>query len=191
MQQTLNCPSCGSPVTENQQFCGICGTQLLQSDQQPEVVQPVQTIPQETTTVPIADTRSTVIEDISQTPPNTQYAASNPVVETAPPAERSTATVGRPRKTGLLRLAGVVFQIIGWIVLVLGCLASIAAAVLAIMGWQFESLIPGMSIVSTNMVINMAIGGLILSILYGIGILAFSEICFILVDINKAVRQPK
>ena len=193
MQQTLNCPSCGSPITENQQFCGICGTQLLQPAQQPEIVQPVQTAPQEATdTIPITDSRSTVIEDISQTTPTA----------TAPPAEKNTAAAanssaavwgvtGSPRKTGLLRVAGVLFQVIGWIVLVLGCLASIAMAVFAIMGGQFISLIPGMANVAGNMAINIAIGGFILSIIYGLGILAFSEICFILIDINKVVRLPR
>ena len=204
MQQTLNCPSCGSPINESQQFCGICGTQLLQSVQQPEVVPPVETAPQETTTtIPITDSRSTVIEDISQTTPAAQYAAaSTPSAETAPPSEKTTAAaggtsaavwsaVGPPRRTGLLRLAGVVFQVVGWIVLVVGCLASIAMAVFAIMGGQFISLIPGMANIAGNMAINIAIGGLIMSIIYGLGILAFSEICFILTDISKVVRLPK
>lgn len=204
MQQTLNCPSCGSPITDNQQFCGICGTQLLHVVQQPEIMQPVQIVPEETASaIPVADTRSTAIEDIPQTTPDTLYAtASAPMAETTQPVETSKpatgsastvgwSEIGPPRKTGILRVAGVIFQVIGWIVLVVGSLASIAMAVFAIMGGQFISLIPGMGDLAGNMAINIAIGGLILSILYGFGLLAFSEICFTLIDINKVVRLPK
>ena len=38
MQQTQTCPSCGSTITESQQFCGICGTQLTQTVPQAEMV---------------------------------------------------------------------------------------------------------------------------------------------------------
>ena len=203
MQQTLSCPSCGSPITDTQQFCGICGTQLLQPVQQSEIVQPVQTVPPETTTVPVTDTSSAVIEDVSRTVPDTQYqTAGAPVVETTQstertaPATRGTSAtvwseVGPPRKTGILRVAGVLFQVIGWIVLVLGCLAFIAMAVFAFLGGQLVSLIPGVGNLAGNEAITIALIGLVMSIIYGFALLAFSEMCFILIDINKAVRLPK
>ncbi len=186
MQQTITCPSCGSPISESQQFCGICGTQLTQTIPQAEVAQPVQTAPEPTVTIPVSQAQSTVIEDISQTPP--------PMAEPARSDARNTAVwsaAGPPRRAGLLRVAGVIFQVIGWIVLVIGCVASIAMAVFAVMGGQFISLIPGMGNLVGNTAITVAAIGLILSIVYGFGLLAFSEMCFILVDINKAVRYPK
>lgn len=192
MQQSLTCPSCGSPISESQQFCGICGTQLTQTVPQAEMVQPVETAPEPTVTIPVSESRSTVIEDISQTAPDVHYAtATAPASEIVQPNARNRAAAGRPRRSGLLRVSGVIFQVIGWIVLVVGSILSIAMGVLAIMGVQFVSLIPGMGNLIGNTAITVAAVGLILSLLYGFGLLAFSEMCFTLIDINKAIRSPK
>jgi hypothetical protein len=196
MQQTLNCPSCGSPITDSQQFCGICGTQLLHVVQEPEIMQPVQTVPDETTSAP-------VVGDISQTTPDTQYvAASAPMAGTAPPVEnRKPATrdtsssgwseVGSPRKTGILRVAGVILLVIGWIVLIVGSLASIAMAVFAFMGGQLVSLIPGIGNLGGNEAITVGVIGLVLSLVFGFGLIALSEISFTVIDTNKAVRLSR
>jgi hypothetical protein len=181
MQQTTNCPSCGSPLAPNQKFCGVCGLNLAGIMQQKATacstcgssIAPGQQF---------CGVCGTKLPIMSQQPPLAQPAqAGTTIVRGAPAAQ----AVARPRKHGILRTAAVIFQIFGWIVLVFGILVSIGVAVWAGMGGAFQSLMPGMETVGGVAAIGMAIGGIIASLLYGYGFLAFAEICYAIIEIQK------
>lgn len=171
-QKAAACPTCGSQIAPGQQFCGVCGTNLASmSQQQPPMAQPAlagTTMPRGAPTV------------VAGAPPTTPSAP--------PPAKPVTA---QPRKHRILSVAGVIFQIVGWIVLVFGILASIAMAVFAGIGGSFMSAIPGMGTIGGIAAIGVAIGGIIASLICGFGYLAFAEICYTLIDIEKDLARLK
>ena len=179
MQQTINCPSCGSPLAPNQKFCGVCGLNLAGV-----VQQKANTCP--TCNSPIAPGQQfcgvcgAKMPMMSQQPP-VQAGAISAVA--GAPAPKPVAA--RSRRYGILSTAAVIFQIFGWIVLVFGILVSIGVAVWAGMGGAFQSLMPGMETVSGVAAIGMAVGGIIASLLYGFGFLAFAEICYAIIEIQK------
>jgi hypothetical protein len=112
-----------------------------------------------------------------------------PVPETQPgapvkPAVKETATSGR---YGALRAVATVYRIIGWVLMIGGSLFSIALAVLALSGTgalaDFIPLSAGMGTV------GIAIAGLIVSILSGLFLVAFADVCYVLIDIEKNTRS--
>jgi hypothetical protein len=115
---------------------------------------------------------------IPQPSPETQPAA--PVR----PAVRETSPAG---KYGALRAVATVYRIIGWVVIIGGSLFSIALAVLALTGTgalaDFIPLSAGMGTV------GIAIAGLITSILTGLFLVAFADVCLVLIDIEKNTRS--
>ncbi len=241
MQQTTHCPNCNSPVSEGQQFCGVCGTRLpeiqepqvlvcpgcgvqITAEQQfcgmcgtklsgpsPEAAAKVAPIPTEASSVYVSPATPVEVapRPAAVVPPPVQEAVIPPEPEPAPPPASiiSAAAAGQtqnsaPVKTeahtpaaawttpssggySMLRITAVVFQIFGWIVLIGGCLASIALGVLAGMGWTVSSLFTGQDIVG-GMAVGIAVGGFILSLLYGLGMLAFAKICEAVVDFRSS-----
>lgn len=84
----------------------------------------------------------------------------------------------------MLRIAAIIFQIFGWIVLVGGCLASIALGVLAGIGWTISSIFTG-EVIQGTMALITAVAGFVLSLLYGFGMLAFARICEAVIEFRQ------
>ena len=101
-----------------------------------------------------------------------------------------------PQKYVLLRAAAIIFKIIGWVVLGGGILGSLAVAVLAAQGAMPELinlLDRGMEIVGVTGVGGaglavMVFGGIIGSLLCGLGSLAFAELCSAVMAIEENTR---
>ena len=72
-----------------------------------------------------------------------------------------------------------------------GILSSIAMAIFAGIGGSFVSTIPGMGPLGGITAIVMATCGIIASLLFGLGFLAFAEICYAVTDIEKSIAQLK
>jgi len=102
----------------------------------------------------------------------------------AKPAVKETVPSG---KYGALRAVATVYRIIGWVVMIGGSLFSIALAVLALGGTgaltDFMPLSAGLGTV------GIAVVGLIASILSGLFLVAFADLCYLLIDIEKNTRQ--
>jgi uncharacterized integral membrane protein len=110
-----------------------------------------------------------------------------PVAEPQPaapakPAVKETVPSG---KYGALRAVATVYRIIGWVVMVGGSLFSIALAVLALGGTLPIPLSAGLGTV------GIAVAGLIGSILSGLFLVAFADICYVLIDIEKNIRSKQ
>jgi predicted nucleic acid-binding Zn ribbon protein len=204
MQQTVNCPSCGSPITVGQKFCGVCGLNLAGMTQQKPTACP-------TCGTPISPGQQfcgvcgTNLASISQQQP--QMAQQAPAATTIPrstppmaPATGATTTsdsitsakkaLKQPRKHGILSTAAAIFQILGWIVLVFGIICSLFIAIWPALGGGVQSLIPGVTFDTITLMV-MAVAGIIASLLYGFGMLAFAEICYAIIDIEKRLAEPK
>ena len=212
--QEAVCPGCGSPITGGQGFCGICGTKLVEAEIDQTQAQPATDIVPEKSEVPpveiknpplitqvppaSAQERATISggAQTAVTPPSTGNQA--PAMYEGQPAEQEMAFASRSepmmnnvepsrRKYGILRVAAVIFQIFGWIILVGGILASIAMAVFASIGGSFISMFGGQSLAGMT-AIGIAIGGVVFSVLCGFALLAFAGICNAVVDILRAIR---
>jgi hypothetical protein len=87
----------------------------------------------------------------------------------------------------MLRAVATVYRIIGWVVMVGGSLFAIALAVMAFGATgtltDFLPLTGGLGTVA------IAIIGLIASILTGLFLVAFADVCNLLIDIEKNTRQ--
>jgi hypothetical protein len=111
-----------------------------------------------------------------------------PVTEPQPaapakPAVKATVPSG---KYGALRAVATVYRIIGWVVTIGGSLFSIALAVLAFGGTgALTDLIPLSAGLGTAGTVGMAVAGLIASILSGLFLVAFADVCYVLIDIEK------
>lgn len=198
MQQTVTCPSCGSPIIENQKFCGVCGLNLAGMMAPKANACPTcgSALAPGHQFCGVCGAKLAVISQ--QPPPMTQPDTTMskgpamaggvlPVtVGAAPAAKKSTAP-----KRGILSTAAIVFQILGWIILIGGILTSIGIAVFAGMGGAIMSALPGMGTMEGVTVIIMAIIGIIVSLLYGLSFLAFAEICYAIRDIEKNIAQLK
>jgi hypothetical protein len=103
-----------------------------------------------------------------------------------PGTPSATNQVSKPQRRGILSAAAVIFQIFGWIILVFGILSSIALAVFASIGGSFMSTI-GLGAFGGVAAIGAAIGGIVASLLYGFGFLAFAEICYAIRNIEKSI----
>jgi hypothetical protein len=91
----------------------------------------------------------------------------------------------------MLNFATIVFRIIGWIILIGGCLGSIAVIVFAIIGGGFQTLIPGLDTLIGETAIYAGIGGFIISFVYGLAFIAFAELCRTVVRIAGQVSNRK
>jgi predicted nucleic acid-binding Zn ribbon protein len=202
------CTGCGSPIAAGQSFCGVCGTKLPESEskQAEAVVSPatsetspvdIQTAPLITQVPPAAAKESAITDETGQSTMIPPSAASEPPTPyESQPIEPGPYYAGRGdqmmnraepsgRKYTILRIAAVIFQIFGWIVLVGGIAASIAMAVFAGIGGSFESIIGGQALIGWA-AIGAAIGGIIVSLVYGFGLLAFAGICNAIIDIARS-----
>ncbi len=110
-------------------------------------------------------------------------AETQPVV----PVKPATKTIATPVKYSTLRAVATVYRIIGWVVMVGGSLFAIALAVMAFGATgtltDFLPLSAGLGTVA------IAIIGLIASILTGLFLVAFADVCNLLIDIEKNTRQ--
>jgi hypothetical protein len=89
-------------------------------------------------------------------------------------------------KYGALRAVATVYRIIGWVVMVGGSLFSIALAVLALGSTgALTDIIPLSAGMGT---VVIAVAGLIGSILSGLFLVAFADVCYVLIDIEKNTR---
>ena len=194
MKQFVSCPNCGSQITADQQFCGICGAKLTAATIETAgscpscgaFLNPGQTICADCgaklyeVNPAIASTPQQVMADIPVPAP---VSTSQIADQTAKKANINFKT--SIRKYGTLSLAAIVFQIIGWIVLVLGSLASFVMIIFVLMGGGFQLMIPdGASIVGTGAII-LAIICLFASLLYGLIFLAFAELFYAVVEIAR------
>ena len=114
-----------------------------------------------------------------------------PVREPQPaPAAKPEAREAVPRgKYGALRAVATVYRIIGWVVMIGGSLFSIALAVIAFGGTgAFTDFIPLSAGLGT---VGIAVVGLIVSILSGLFLVAFADLCYVLIDIEKNTRSKE
>jgi len=191
MQQTVKCPSCGSPINESQKFCGVCGLNLEGIVQKQANVCPTCGLPISPGQQFCGSCGTKLAVVAQQPPPTTQTAPAQPISQNAPataqaaPSTVATKQATTTRRRGILNAAAIVFQIFGWIILVFGILASIAMAVFAVMGGTLMSAVPGMATLGGFTAIGIAVGGIVISLLYGLGFLAFAEICYAVMDLRK------
>jgi len=204
-QQLTVCLGCGTPITGEQQFCGICGAKLSDVSQQAQVSQvpfsgeaTVQVAPQTFEAAsPPAENASASIIGLPPSPPAAPVPSESvfSTTGTALPAfempPSGSGIIVSPRKNGILTATAIIFQIFGWIILVGGCLGSIAMGVFAGIGGSFISIIPGFDTIAGMTAIIWAIGGIIVSLLYGFGFLAFAEFCYVVIDLGKNVWRGK
>ncbi len=106
-----------------------------------------------------------------------------------PGAPAATREAVPGQKYAALRAVATVYKIIGWVVMVGGSLFSIALAVIAAQGAeelsQFIPLDVGIGAV------GIAIVGIIGSVLYGLFLLAFADLCYVLMDIEQNTRAEE
>jgi hypothetical protein len=195
MQQMVNCPSCASPITVGQKFCGVCGFNLANLAQQKAIVCV-------TCGSPFAPGQQfcgvcgTNLASISQQQPQMSQPQAATNMRTAPPmaagmvqqsAQAATAKkeARRSGRYGLLMTAATIFQIFGWIVLVFGIVFSVFFGMWPLLGGEVKSLIPGLTF-DTVTVIGFAFCGIIASLIYGFGMLAFAEICYSTIEFRKS-----
>ncbi len=208
MQQTSICPSCGSPIVSSQKFCGVCGLNLAGMAQQKTPTCPTcgtQVVPGQQfcgtcgtnlaslspQQAPMAQAVPTAAATPRGAPTMVAGAPTVPATAPAAPAAAAKPVMARPRKHRILTIAAVIFQIVGWIVLVFGILVSLFVGVWTGLGGGIQSLIPGMGTLGGTAAIGMAIGGIIASLICGFGYLAFAEICYTLIDIDKDLTRLK
>jgi hypothetical protein len=89
-------------------------------------------------------------------------------------------------KFGALRAVATVYRIIGWVVMIGGSLFSIALGIMSVgaTGALTDFLPAGLGTVA------IAIVALIASILAGLFLVAFADVCYVLIDIEQNTR-PK
>ncbi|MGA7678391.1 MAG: hypothetical protein WCA51_08505 [Dehalococcoidia bacterium] len=110
--------------------------------------------------------------------------------EPAPAAAAPTAREAVPaRKYGALRAVATVYRIIGWVVMVGGTLFSIALAVIAVQGaGEFSKFIPWGVGMGTA---GIAAAGVVVSILFGLFLVAFADLCYVLIAIESNTRSKE
>ncbi|MBM3118848.1 MAG: zinc ribbon domain-containing protein [Chloroflexi bacterium] len=107
----------------------------------------------------------------------------------APGAPTATREAVPGQKYAALRAVATIYKIIGWVVMVGGSLFSIALAVIAAQGTEgFSEFIPWASGVG---MVGIAIVGVIVSVLYGLFLLAFADLCYVLMDIERNTRAKE
>lgn len=94
------------------------------------------------------------------------------------------------RKYRALRAVAIIYGIIGWVICVGGSLLSIAAAVMAAQGVTFlEGLVPEIGGTVGVGAAVVAVGGVVVSVLVGLFLLAFAELCNVAIDIEQNTRS--
>jgi hypothetical protein len=202
MQQMVNCPSCSSPITVGQKFCGVCGLNLASLPQQKPNACPTCGSPFSPGQV-FCGTCGTNLAGISQPQPQMTQQAQGTNFRGAPSMAGAGVTqttsaaaipakkeVKQPRRNGVLVTAATIFQIFGWIVLVFGIISSVFFGIWPLLGGEVKSLIPGITFDAIT-IIGMAFCGIIASLLYGFGMLAFAEICYAAADFRKSLTETK
>jgi hypothetical protein len=162
MQKVVSCINCGAPNSSDQQFCTTCGARLAGAEPQPAV-------PQHTT-------------------------LANKVIPNATTAQLKPEAVSQNFQ--LLRIAAPVFRIVGWVVLAGGVIGSLLMTLLISQGalTQLASLlgnaarILGLSGVSAAVPLMVIAIGVTCSLLLGLGMLAFSELCNAVGDMEERSR---
>jgi hypothetical protein len=115
------------------------------------------------------------------TPPPAQD--TQPVAPPAPEVIKTTTSL----KFGALRAVATVYRIIGWVVMIGGSLFSIA---LAIMSFGATGALTDFLPLSAGLgTVTIAIVALIASILVGLFLVAFADVCNVLIDIEKNTRS--
>lgn len=90
-------------------------------------------------------------------------------------------------KFGALRAVATVYRIIGWVVMIGGSLFSIALAIMSVgASGALTDFLP----VTGLGTVAIAIVALIASILAGLFLVAFADVCYVLIDIEQNTR-PK
>ena len=79
-------------------------------------------------------------------------------------------------KYGFLRIAAPIFRVIGWIVLVLGIIVSI------VLSFFLGTELPAFGVI-------YAILGIVFSVLVWASLLAFTEILYLLIDLEQNTRE--
>lgn len=110
--------------------------------------------------------------------------ATQPAAAAAAPME-----IPPPRKYGVLRIVSSVYRIIGWVVMVGGTLFSVGLVIIAAQGdGVLQDFIPLSSAVG---LVGIAVAGAVASILYGLFMLAFADLCSLLLDIEQNTRRTE
>jgi hypothetical protein len=115
----------------------------------------------------------------------TEQPVTSPVTS---PQQAAGPKQARPTvKYTALRAVATVYRIIGWVVVVGGSLFSIALGVMALTATgTLADLFPLGAGPGT---VGIAIAGLIISILSGLFLVAFADVCSVLIDIEKNTGQ--
>ncbi|HJX03111.1 MAG TPA: zinc ribbon domain-containing protein, partial [Dehalococcoidia bacterium] len=153
MQQNSGCPGCGSPIKAEQVFCGVCGTKLMQEGSSGAypcpgcgaAMNPGQSVCSNcgAGTQAAAGTQPDASYPVSKPQvapgwqPSQQHTGVRYVSAVQPPPPEAPPMQMKPVKRpglGLLESGGALFAVLGWVVLVLGGLGSIAMIVLSALG---------------------------------------------------------
>lgn len=185
MQQMVTCASCGTQCAAGQRFCTTCGSKLSEvvppqqtwQPQQPEQAWPPQ-------------------QQVAQPQEQTWGAQPAPSVPTPPSAEKRAAP---RRKYVILSAAVIIFKIIGWVVLIGGILGSIAVGLLASRGGMpgLVSLLDnGMAVVGVSGIAGVGLAvivlvGIVGSLLWGLGMLAFAELASAVMTVDDTVKAQR
>jgi RNA polymerase subunit RPABC4/transcription elongation factor Spt4 len=169
---TATCPGCGAVINPEQRYCGVCGTQLIGEAAQPQA-KPAEPAPAAVPQTKTVETEKATEEDKS--------------TKVRPTPQQKTTVEGY----GMLNFTTIVFRIVGWIILIGGCLVSIAIIVFAIIGGGFQTLIPGLDTLIGDTAIAVGIGGFIFSFVYGLAFIAFAELCRAVIRIVNQISNRK
>ena len=101
----------------------------------------------------------------------------------APSASPTAREVVPSRKYGPLRAVATIYKIIGWVVMGGGTIFSIALAVIGAQGvGEFSQFIPW----NTGFgMVGIVVVGVVVSILGGLFLVAFADLCYVLMDVER------
>ena len=93
------------------------------------------------------------------------------------------------RGYGALKAVATVYRIVGWVVMLGGTIFSVALAVIAAQG--MEELVAFIPVGAGLGVVGIAIVGVVVSILLGLFLIAFADLCCVLIDIEGNTRSEE
>lgn len=132
---------------------------------------------------PFCTTCGTKLPAISQQ----QVSEAQPMPDVRPAARKAPSP-----KYGVLRAVAIIYTIIGWVICVGGSVLSIAAAVMTAQGVTFlENLVPEVAGSTWIGVVIIGVGGVVVSVLGGLFLLAFAELCDVTIDIEQRTRSQE
>jgi RNA polymerase subunit RPABC4/transcription elongation factor Spt4 len=170
------CPGCGSVISPDQRYCGVCGAQLNGISEPP----PPQSKPAPLSEPPAPIPQSKPIEEEKAPVVTKEIKLETTVVSRAPAV-----------KYGMLNFAVIIFRIVGWVLLIGGCLGSIAIIVFALLGGGFQPLIPGWDTLTGDLAVGLGIGSFVVSFVYGLAFIAFAELCRVVAGIAGNISGKK